>query len=74
VPDLDHAHGVAETSPKREKKVEKVAGGHACEFCHEPPDGTEQQCALADETVWLHQRCQRPYLDLDIPPNLRRAP
>jgi hypothetical protein len=59
-------------TPLGGKKVEKVAG-HPCEFCFET-DGTVQMCALADETVWLHPRCQRPYLDLDIPPSLRRAP
>jgi len=47
---------------------------HVCEYCHEPPDGTEQLGVLADKAVWLHPRCQRPYLDLDIPPSLRRAP
>jgi hypothetical protein len=34
-----------------------------CVHCREPYDGTEQLCAVDDKTIWLHARCQRPYLE-----------
>jgi hypothetical protein len=44
----------------------------ACAFCSDPPDGTEQQCSVAgvtkgDELIWLHRRCQKPFMDA-LPP------
>lgn len=33
-----------------------------CAQCGAEPDGTEQQCAVGDVTVWLHPDCQRPFL------------
>jgi putative DNA primase/helicase len=33
-----------------------------CAQCHGRVDGTEQECALGDRTVWLHRQCQRFYL------------
>jgi hypothetical protein len=37
-------------------------GPHACDWCHQPPDGREQLCAILDETVWLHPECEATYL------------
>jgi hypothetical protein len=34
-----------------------------CVHCREPYDGTEQLCAVDDKTIWLHARCQRPYME-----------
>jgi Protein of unknown function (DUF3631) len=34
-----------------------------CAHCREPYDGTEQLCAVDDKIVWLHARCQRPYME-----------
>src|SRR5262249_23136954 len=61
---------------KDETKVEKLAG-HSCDYCHEPPDGTEQQAAYATRTLWLHPHCIDRFLKaqddgLDIPECLRR--
>jgi hypothetical protein len=38
-------------------------GDHTCAQCHGPVDGTEQQCSMGSELVWLHRACQRFYLD-----------
>jgi hypothetical protein len=61
---------------KDETKVKKVAE-HSCDYCHEPPDGTEQQAAYGTETLWLHPHCIDRFLEakddgLDIPECLRR--
>ena len=61
---------------KDETKVKKVAG-HSCDYCHGPPDGTEQQAAYGTETLWLHPHCIDRFLKaqddgLDIPECLRR--
>jgi putative DNA primase/helicase len=61
---------------KDETKVKKVAG-HSCDYCHEPPDGTEQQAAYGTEALWLHPHCIDRFLEakddgLDIPECLRR--
>jgi hypothetical protein len=39
-----------------------------CAQCHGPPDGTEQLCAVGDQTVWLHRECRRFYVaDQELP-------
>jgi hypothetical protein len=58
---------------KDETKVKNVT----CDYCHEPPDGTEQQAAYGTETLWLHPHCIDRFLEaqddgLDIPECLRR--
>jgi putative DNA primase/helicase len=65
--------GTDERAPPGEKPCR-----HACDYCKEPPDGTEQMCALADRTAWLHPRCQHLFLDaqedgFEIPEFLRRC-
>jgi hypothetical protein len=61
---------------RAEKAVEEVSG-RFCDHCNEQTDDPVQQVAFADETVWLHRHCERPFLDaqddgLDIPECLRR--
>jgi putative DNA primase/helicase len=34
-----------------------------CAHCSEAHDGTEQLCAVDDKILWLHARCQRPYME-----------
>jgi putative DNA primase/helicase len=34
-----------------------------CAHCREAYDGTEQLCAVDDKILWLHARCQRPYIE-----------
>ena len=34
-----------------------------CAHCREAYDGTEQLCAVDDKILWLHARCQRPYME-----------
>jgi hypothetical protein len=38
------------------------AGERVCAQCNGLPDGTEQLCTVADQTVWLHRECQRFYI------------
>jgi hypothetical protein len=59
------------------KDETNVIAGHSCDYCHEPPDGTEQQAGYGTETLWLHPHCIDRFLKaqddgLDIPECLRR--
>ena len=79
--ETNKSSGVADQNPlggetKPEKVVKKVSG-RPCDYCHESPDGTEQQAAYGTETLWLHPDCIDRFLEaqddgLDIPECLRR--
>jgi Protein of unknown function (DUF3631) len=34
----------------------------SCKYCQRASDGSEQRCAIAGATLWLHPDCQRPFL------------
>jgi hypothetical protein len=79
--ETNKSSGVADQNPlegetKPEKGVKKVSG-RPCDYCHESPDGTEQQAAYGTETLWLHPHCIDRFLEaqddgLDTPECLRR--
>jgi putative DNA primase/helicase len=63
-----NSHKPLETREKRGSEDRNTPdtreeGEGTCAHCRNPPDGTEQMCAIDDRTVWLHPGCQRPYMD-----------
>jgi putative DNA primase/helicase len=50
-----HCDAVTDKTPPRPETG-------VCAQCRAPSDGTEQFCAIGDETVWLHSECQRFYV------------